>query len=188
MAMRGEAQTSSEDTHSFQDLPAADDRALLGESAKQVMKEIIEYSRKVTEFLSNEIKSESRSIAVERLQHASRKLDTFAEALREAAGKLREKQSYSLADVFENCSESVMRLSNKLRESNPDRIIGEMEDFACRQPGIFLGAAVVAGILLGQLFSPSGRREGNLQEIHPRKESSIEYKPGKDEEGYYERH
>ena len=130
MAMRGEAQTSSEDPYSFQDLPAADPGSLLGQSAKQVMKEVIEYSRKVTEFLSNEIKSESRFIAVEQLQQASRKLDTFAEALREAAGKLREKQSYSLADVFENCSESVMRLSNNLRASNPDRIIGEMEDFA----------------------------------------------------------
>jgi len=179
---------SLEDRYSSRDLPAADPGSPLSGDAKQVIKGVMEYSRKVTEFLSDEIKSDSRSIAAGQLKQASRKLDTLAEALREAEGKLREKQSNSLAGIFEICSESVMRLSDNLRASNPDTIIGEVEDFARHQPGIFLGAAVVAGLLVGQLILSPGERAENLQEVHPRKESSIKYNPGTDEEAYYERH
>lgn len=150
----------------------------------------MEYPRKVTRLLLQEIRTELRSIAIGRLAIASTRLDTFAEALREATGKLREKQSYSLANIIENSSESAMRLSNKLRASTPETIAAEVEDFARRQPGVFLGAAMVTGILLGQLFSPSGEQpqQGTAQEFHPRRETSIEYMPEKDEEGYYERH
>ena len=124
--------------------------------------------------LFQEIKSGSRSIAVERLALTSRQLDALAEALREAAGKLREKQSYSLAGIIEMGSESAMRVSNKLRESSPETITGAVEDFARRRPGVFLGAAVVTGILLGQLFSSSGEQQGTVQEFHPRKETSLQ--------------
>lgn len=137
------------------------------------MDKLAEYFKKATRFISAEIKSESRSIAARQLNLTSRKLDTFAEALREAAGKLREKHSYSLADIMEICSESMMRLSNNVRVTRPGTIVGEIEDFARNKPGVFLGAAFVAGIFLGQLFSSPGEQDETVLEIQSRKESSI---------------
>ncbi len=173
---------------SFQDLPEVAPASQSSDGAKEILEGLLEYPRKVTGLLFQEIKSESRAVAVEQLALTSRKLDIFAEALREAAGKLREKQSYSLANIIEIGSENVMRVSNKLRVSSPETITGELQSFARRKPGIFLGAAVVTGILLGQLIPTSGEQQGAFQEFHPRKETSIEYTPGRDEEGYYERH
>ena len=126
--------------------------------------------------------------AAEQFNLTSHKLGTLAEALREAAGKLREKQSYSLADIAETGSEKIMDLSNFFGGRDQERIFGHMEEFARNRPGFFFGAAMVAGFLLGQLFSSPEEREGAVQTIHSRRESSIEYRPGKDEEGYNERH
>ena len=152
------------------------------------MNELLEFSKKAALSLFQDIKSGSRSIAAEQLNQASKKLDTLAEALKEAVEKLRESQINSLADMTEAGSESVTRLADNLRASSPERIISEVEDFARDRPGVFLGIAVVAGLLLGQLFSSPGGGDDITNEFQSRKESSIEYRPGKDEEEYYERH
>jgi hypothetical protein len=151
--------------------------------ARQIIKGLTEYSRKISQSISKEIKSESHSIAVAQLDLTSRKLDVLAEGLREAAGKLREKHGYSLANVMEMGSESVMRLSNSLRVTTPEEILKEVEGFARNRPVIFLGSTVVAGILLGQLFSSAG--EGAADSSG---EAAIEYKPGDNEEEYYGPH
>jgi len=98
----------------------------LGNGGRQVLKEVAEYSRKVVRLLSGEIKSQSRSIASEQFKLASSNLDTLAEALREAAGKLREKHSYSLAEISETGSENIMNVANFLRDGDPDRIVGKV--------------------------------------------------------------
>jgi hypothetical protein len=82
----------------------------------------------------------------------------------------------------------MMRLSGNFRVTSPEKLIGDMKDFARRQPVIFLSAAVVGGFLLGQLFSSPGGQKGTVQEFRSRKDSSIEYRPGKDEEDYYVPH
>jgi hypothetical protein len=179
---------NSEGHSSFQDLSGTETEAQSPGSANRIIREFAEYSRKVAQFISQGIKSESRSIAAGQLSLASSKLDAVAEALREAADKLREKRSHSLASVMEIGSESAMRLSDGLRGTSPEMIIDEVEDFARNKPGIFLGSAVFAGILLGQLFFSVDERSGKVQEFHPRKESSIEYRPANDEGEYYVPH
>lgn len=175
-----------EDPGSFRDF-RTEPAVRSADGDRRIMKGVADYSRRVGWLLLQEIKSESRSIAIGQLNVATRKLDNFSEALREAAGKLREKHSYTLADVMETGSEGMMRVSDSLRGSSPEKIIDEVKDFARRRPGIFLGAVVAAGIVLGQLFASPREREGRVQEVGARRESSIEYRPGRDEEEYYER-
>ncbi|SPF34958.1 hypothetical protein SBDP1_130041 [Syntrophobacter sp. SbD1] len=117
---------STNGSHSLQDLADAQPGSQLGNGGRQVLKEVAEYSRKVVRLLSGEIKSQSRSIASEQFKLASSNLDTLAEALREAAGKLREKHSYSLAEISETGSENIMNVANFLRDGDPDRIVGKV--------------------------------------------------------------
>lgn len=176
------------DRHLFQDITGAGTGSQFGKAAKRVVEEVLGYSEKLAWFLSQEIKSESRSIASERLKLASRRLDAFAGALGEAVERLRAKQSDSLADIVEAGSKNMMRLSRKLGYSNLEEIIADVENFARRQPGTFWGAAMLSGFLVGQMFSSLDRREEAAPECRTQKESSIEYRPESDEEGYHERH
>jgi hypothetical protein len=152
------------------------------------MGELTEYLKRVTQFISEEIKSESRSIAADQLNLATEKLDVIAEGLRETAEKLREKKSFSLANIMEMGSESIMRLSVNFRVTNPEKLLSSVKDFARREPGLFLGAAVVGGFLLGQIFSSPAESKSGIQEFRAGKESSLEYRPGRDEEEYYVPH
>ncbi len=179
---------NSENPNSFNDIPGSEPGSQFEDTSKQIIREVAEYSRKVRQAITNEIKAESRSFATEQLNLTTSKLDNFADALREAAGKLREKNSNSLADIIEIGSKTMIQLSNSIKETSPETMIGKVEDFAHNRPGIFLGSAVVAGIFIGQLFSFRGEREGTAQEFNSRKESSIEYSPGTDEGEYYVPH
>jgi ElaB/YqjD/DUF883 family membrane-anchored ribosome-binding protein len=149
---------------------------------------VSKYFKKVARFISEEIKSESRSIADEQLKQATGKLDSIVEGLREAAGKFRERQNNSLADIVDMGSESITRLSDNIRSTSPEKLVDDVKDFAHRQPGVFLGAAVVGGFLLGQIFSTPRESSGTAEQLPSRKESSIEYMPGNDEEEYYVPH
>jgi hypothetical protein len=173
-----------EDIDSLENLPGGPQ---VENGAARIVKELLEYSREAVSVVFREIKSESRSIASERLNLASAKLDTLAEVLGESAAKLRTEQSDSLADIFEVASNSIGRLSKNVRETNPEKIADEAAEFARRQPAIFLSSAVVAGILLGQIFSsPDGRQSD--REFLPGRESSFESMPEDDKEEHLARH
>jgi hypothetical protein len=179
---------SSQGPYSLPDLPGAEAGCQRGNGAKQAIREMSGYSRRIGRFLAGEIKSQSRFIAAEQFDLASQKLDTLAEALREASGKLREKHNYSLADITETGSERIMLLANFFRGRDPERIWGRFKAFVRDRPAVSFGAAVFAGFFLGQLLSSSDESGSAAREIVPRKESSIEYRPEIGEEGYYERH
>jgi hypothetical protein len=172
----------------MKDLSGAEPGSESGNGPKQAIGEVAEFARQVARFLREQIESESLVIATEQLDMASDKLDTLAEVLEEAVDKLREKQDDSLAGIMEIGSKSIMRLSGNLRKTSPDKIIGEMEDFARNKPGIFLGAAVAAGILLGRVFSTPGGRSGIIRRFHPGRESPIEYRRGRGKGEYHGPH
>jgi hypothetical protein len=117
-----------------------------------------EYFKKVTQTLSSEIKSESRSFAVEQLHFLSNKLNDLAQVLRETAARLREKRSNLLADLAETGSEGMERISGDIRDEYTERIVARVESFARNRPGIFMTAAFAAGIVIWQLSSPEKRK------------------------------
>ncbi len=157
------------------------------EKPKQIIQGISEYSRNATRRLSRELKFQAQSILLEQRDRTARNLSALAEALKDAGNKLRENRSRSVANMTETGAEKVEQFSNYLRESDPDRMVRQVEDFARRQPVVFVSTLFVAGLLLGQLLS-SGESAEKPRILKPKRGSSLEYKPAEDEEGYYERH
>lgn len=157
------------------------------EKSKQIIQGISEYSRNAANRLSRELKFQARSILLEQRDRAARQLSALADALKDAGNKLRENRSQSVADMTETGAGKVEQFSNYLRESDPNRMVRQVEDFARRQPAVFVSTLFVAGVLLGQLLS-SGESAEKPSVLKPKRESSLEYKPAEDEEGYYERH
>ncbi len=157
-----------------------------GAGTGQTANQISELSKSIVEMLFKRIKTEARSVAAEQLDLASTKLESFAEVLGETASNLRMRQNQALADLIESGTESISHVSDYLRKASPEKVIGGIEDFARNRPGTFLGAALVSGFLLGQLFSNT--LKSTVHEVKSKRESSIEYSPGKDEEEYYVPH
>ncbi|MGC8490598.1 MAG: hypothetical protein ACP5SH_02560 [Syntrophobacteraceae bacterium] len=116
------------------------------------------YAREVTRGLSRDIESESRSFAVKRLKSISENLDVLAASLNDAAGKLREKQSDSLAGMLEAVSGEIGLLADNFRDDYIQDVISEIEDFARKRPVLSIGAALTTGVLIWWLSSSSGKK------------------------------
>ena len=81
-----------------------------------------------------------------------------ADALRSSATVLRQSDSPAIADYLDQAARGVEAASRRLREEDLDSLIGTAEDYARRQPAMFLGASVVAGLALGRFLKSSSAR------------------------------
>ncbi len=178
----------SEDTSFQQDASAAGSEVKTGNGeARQTMHEATEYSRTAASRITTELKAQSRSIINEQRDRIAGSLDILAEAIKGAGERLRDQRSRSLADAADAGAKTIEDVSCFLRENDPGRIVKQVEGFAKRQPALFIGAALAAGIILGQLISSPGKPRGSVR-VLGQGGDSIEYEPARDEEKYYGRH
>jgi hypothetical protein len=63
-----------------------------------------------------------------------------------------------VAQVAEQAAERVERVSGYLREKDIDQLVREAEDFARRQPALFLGGAFALGVLGARFLKSSGKQ------------------------------
>lgn len=84
-------------------------------------------------------------------------LGSVAEALRVSSGHLREQQQDVPRQYIDRAARQVEQLSSYLRRSDLSDMAHSVEDFARRQPAVFLGGAFLLG-LLGARFLRSSRR------------------------------
>jgi hypothetical protein len=81
-----------------------------------------------------------------------------ADALRKTGDELNRQQQPYLAHYANRFAASLERMAGTLREKDPDTLIGQTQDFARRQPGLFLGGAVAAGFALSRFLKSSDNR------------------------------
>jgi ElaB/YqjD/DUF883 family membrane-anchored ribosome-binding protein len=83
-----------------------------------------------------------------------------ADAARNAAQQFDEQGNAMVADYIHRAADGLERFSDAVRNRDVSSLMGEAEDFARRQPAIFIGAGVAVGFLLARfLKSSSERRE-----------------------------
>ncbi len=81
-------------------------------------------------------------------------VSTAAQALRQTGDQLRGQNQGAVAEYFDGAAEQVNRLSRSVRDRDVGQLIGEVERFARRQPGLFAGSAFAIG-LIGARFLKS---------------------------------
>lgn len=89
-------------------------------------------------------------------EHAADSLSSIAQSLR-SSGQQLEGQPAGIGGYVQRAADQVDDFAYFLREREVGEIVDQVEDFARRQPGIFLGAAFSLG-LLGARFLKSSRR------------------------------
>ncbi len=117
-------------------------------------------ARQKTEELRGQAGSRLREQVDTRSTQAGDQVQSVAEAVRTTSEQLRGQGQERPATVADQAAEGVERLGGYLRESDADRILGDVEEFARRQPWLIaiLGAGV--GFVAARFLKASSRGSG----------------------------
>jgi len=92
-----------------------------------------------------------------RSTEAGEQAGSAAEAVRNASQQLREQGNEPVAKGMEQVADRVERAGGWLRESDGDRILGDVEDFARRNPMALAAGGLAVGFALSRLVKASSR-------------------------------
>lgn len=127
-------------------------------SAKEATEEaVVQAKRQVRQF-AGEAKENLRSIATRQKDRSADRIGIVGHAFRQAARNLDDDGQPTMARYADQAGDGLERLSEQLRDRDIDAIVGAAEDFARRQPALFLGCAVGSGFLLARFLKSSAER------------------------------
>jgi ElaB/YqjD/DUF883 family membrane-anchored ribosome-binding protein len=117
-----------------------------GERETSVIAELVDAARSAAE-----------SMLEEQRQQVAEKVSGIAEALRSAANSLEQSQNQALAGYVDQAADQVESISRTVRKRRWNEIVADTEDFARRQPTLFVLGAVATGFLVGRFLWAGGR-------------------------------
>ena len=82
-------------------------------------------------------------------------LTSLAQAVRQSTESLRSNQQPAVAQYVEKAASQLERFSDRLRDRDVKDLVQDAQQFARRQPAIFIGAAFAAGLLAARFMKSS---------------------------------
>lgn len=142
--------------------PTAKGAAEGPQEAKQTLAEGAEQVKGEAARATHELRRQGEEIAATATEQADRyaseqkeagakHVENFARAVERAADEL-ESSSPELARYAHSAASSVNRFSESLRQRNVRELIDDANDFARREPALFFGVAVMAGMAISRFL------------------------------------
>ncbi len=100
-------------------------------------------------------KQQMQSVLSKQKQAAVGQLDGIVKALHATIEQLRKQDQSLAADYVERAAESLGRFSSTVRERDIGSLSAQVQDFAHRQPGVFLGIAAAVGFMAARFLKSS---------------------------------
>ena len=105
----------------------------------------------------DQARSSIKEQATQQKDRAADGLESVATALHTTSDQLRGQQQAFIGEYVESAARVVENVSGYLQEHDVTELTGEVENFARRQPGIFLGACFAIGFVAVRFLKASGR-------------------------------
>jgi gas vesicle protein len=127
--------------------------------AKEELKDLASQAKEQTARVANQAKSQVGQLVTRQKDQAAERLQTLAEALREAGLKLAEREPDGFGRYADRAAQQVERLSDYVRRRDLNTVVEDLEGLARRHPDLFLGGALIAGVLLARFLKASAEPE-----------------------------
>lgn len=145
------------------------------EQAREYARGAAAEARQQASRLADEAQQRARSLIEQQKVTAADAVHGWASALRTTARQLEEQEQGMSGRYAEWAADGIDRISRSLREQDLDALVHQVEDFARRQPALFLGGAVALGFLASRFLKSSAeRRGGGYERGHPGREYGAE--------------
>ena len=128
-----------------------DERAQMPAASEQVKERV----QDAAEQAKGETRDQLRRQVNARSTQAGEQASSIAEAMRGTTEQLRSEGKDSAAKVIDGVADRSERLGGYLTQADDDRILRDVEDFARRQPWVFVGGSAVLGFLAARFMKAS---------------------------------
>lgn len=114
--------------------------------------------------LTGRVQETARTQVDERSTQAGEKVSSVAGDLRTVGDSLREQGNEGGAKVAEQVAERAERAGSYLTDADADRILGDVEDLARRQPWLALAGGIALGVVAARFLKASSSQRYQSQQ------------------------
>jgi hypothetical protein len=97
--------------------------------------------------LAEQVKDQASAVAQQQMSSAAEGLDSAAGAVNAVGDRLRENNLGALSQYTDLAAEQIEKAAAWLRTTTPDEIAHDIEDFAKKQPAVFVAGALALGLI-----------------------------------------
>lgn len=134
-----------------------------GDQAQQAAGQVVDQAQQVAGQVLDTAKEQTTNRVSAGKDQVATTVDAVAEAIRQSSQGLRDQNQTAVAGYAEQAADRLGGAATYLRERDVPQLIGEAENFARRQPAVFLGAAFGLGLLAAR-FLKSSRQQAQSQQ------------------------
>jgi ElaB/YqjD/DUF883 family membrane-anchored ribosome-binding protein len=122
------------------------------EIGRRAAEEAFDGARRSARYFGEQLRATAHSVLKEQQDRMADAVRSFADALRRAADQLERDENRAVAHYADQAAAQVDRLSATVRNGDVADLVAGAEDFARRQPSLFIAGAVAAGFAIGRLL------------------------------------
>jgi hypothetical protein len=104
---------------------------------------------------ADQLKSKTSGALAGQKDRATQGLGSIAEAIRSSGRELGDKNQSALAGYVNNAADSLQRWADTLQRKDVGEIVEDIQRFGRRQPALFIGLAVGAGLVTARFLKSS---------------------------------
>jgi len=111
--------------------------------------------------VADQAKEQAASLVATQKDRAAQSLSGVAQALRQTSQNLQEQDQGAVSQFADKAAAQVERVSGYLQERDLNQLVGEVEEYTRRRPGLVLGGAFVLGLMAARFLKTSGSGQGS---------------------------
>jgi len=165
MTQRSSFTKETATTPSDQNTPGAAMRDVV-DQAKETAGQVADQTQQAARRVVDQAREQVSSKLGTQKDNAAAGLTSVAQALRQTGQTLREQDQTGVTSYIDSAASQVEHLSSYLQERDISQLVDDVEHFARRRPALFVGGALVLGIL-GARFLKSSRQQVDRSSEYP---------------------
>ena len=137
------------------------------QQAKEQVQQVSSSAKEQVQQATGSMQDRVREQVDTRSTEAGHQVDSVAEAMRKAGEHLRGQGNDLPAQAAEQLAQRADELGRYLRESDADKILGDLEDFGRRQPWVVAAAGLAVGVVASRFLKASSQRRYQQSQFQP---------------------
>jgi hypothetical protein len=128
---------------------------------------VVEQAKQTVANVANQAKGQAtekvQSSVSQGKERTARALGAVAESLRSAGNDLRGRDEGMIGQFIDRAADRASRIADHLNNRDPNALLDDLENYARREPAVFLGGAFVVGLIAARFLKSS--RGGNGRQM-----------------------